>query len=331
MGASKSKVKAKATVSQEQEALLSQIMKDYIIPSLEGIPEEFYKGFPTFNEQVPGLSNLESLSLAGMERLAMGEASGATGSEQFGQARGALSDILTRDDASVNDYFDRTIQDPTLKALREKVIPGIRGDAVGSGALFGSQTRGQESDIFADTMDSLVRERSRVGFEQADQRIAAAGALGQLQNQEAGYLQQLMAGGAVPREVETAQMGFRLQEFLRQLEERDKRIGLATEVGIAPTRATGTESTQGASDQAGGILGGILGCWVAAEYFPAYTVLWWNARDWIMEGWTGLLAAAFRILYRAFGPAIAWAIRRSPLLKRAIRPFFEWAARMGGK
>jgi len=89
----------------------------------------------------------------------------------------------------------------------------------------------------------------------------------------------------------------------------------------------------------GGIVGSALGaagsaaggmCWAAAEYFGWFTDEWWNARTWIVDGWTTTLGRMFKRFYGKHGRKMAWAIRNVPGVRMALKPLFVWAAKKGG-
>lgn len=321
--------------------------------SLGGIPQQFITGWPTFDEQLSGPSNLEAMSLAGLENLASGRASGAAGGQQFQQGRDVIADILAGGPSDVTDYFERTVQDPALRAYNETILPRMRGQAVGGGNLFGSQQRGAEGQAMRDITEGLARERTRVSFEErqrtTENKLGAIGALGAMSNAEAQYMNQLLQAGATPREIQWAQTSFRLDEFLRQMEEVNRRQSLAAGLAgiqISPMMKEGNVKqlmgsvmstylhnlAQSSGQQTGqwsgpGAIGGIAGgaCWVAAVYFGWGTPQWHAARNWLMRDWRGPLAPLFRRLYLRYGQSIA----KSKIATTLLRPLFIWAARKG--
>lgn len=82
--------------------------------------------------------------------------------------------------------------------------------------------------------------------------------------------------------------------------------------------------TSGVGNILGGITGG--GCWVASEIFGG-----WNEPKTIgARVWLNLEAPRWvRNFYMRFGERIASFIKDKPMLKRALRPFFEWASVRG--
>lgn len=90
----------------------------------------------------------------------------------------------------------------------------------------------------------------------------------------------------------------------------------------------------------GSIVGSVVGagakaatgmmCHGAAEYFGWETPDWFAAREWIVNGWKGAIADAFRAFYSRFSRQLAWVIRNVPGMKALWRPFFMWARDNGG-
>jgi hypothetical protein len=74
-----------------------------------------------------------------------------------------------------------------------------------------------------------------------------------------------------------------------------------------------------------------MGCWIAAALYGAESpaVAW--ARHWIFTAWRGPRAALVRTLYRRVGRPVAWAVRRSPTLRRWLRPWFDRAVVRGAQ
>lgn len=335
-GGGKSKPQAKSVLGKEQQALLANIIGKYAEPMLGGIPESMLTGWPEFNRAIPGLGPLESMSLAGLENLASGKASGATGSEQFAQGREVIGGILGQGPEDISEYFTETVEKPTWESVRETAIPGIRGAAVGSGTLFGGQTRTQESQLYEDVYDTMGRERARVAFEERDRdlnrKLAAIENLVGLQQGEAGYLGGLLGAGGVQRESEIQQYGLALTEFVRQLEERDKRLALASNLATSPTRAVGQSTSQGGDwgstvvSALGSIIGAaVMSCSASAIYYGYFTPEWRNARRWFVVK----APRPIRVLYARYSWQLSRLLIRYRLLRAVLRPLFKLAERRG--
>jgi hypothetical protein len=65
--------------------------------------------------------------------------------------------------------------------------------------------------------------------------------------------------------------------------------------------------------------GGIGKCWVARAIYGPFDVRWLYARHYVVN----LAPSWFRRLYIRYGERVATVVRRSPLLKRALRPLFD--------
>ncbi len=75
--------------------------------------------------------------------------------------------------------------------------------------------------------------------------------------------------------------------------------------------------------------GAVALCHVAAEYYGWFTPDWYAARNWIANGWQGITADVVRGLYRRHGPRVASWVRRSRIVRAALRPVAAWAVRKG--
>lgn len=318
---------------------------------LDSIPELYRTGWPTFDEQLAGPSNIEAMSLAGLENLASGRPSGAAGGQQFQQGRDVISQLLAEEPRDVEEYFRQTVEEPTLRAYEERILPAMRGQQVGGGQLFGSQQRGQENVQRRDLASELTRERTRTVFEErqrtTENKLRAMGAIGALSNAETAYLGNLLQLGATPREIQWAQTNFRLLEFNRRIQESRDRVSEALMaalqkfepiireggLGRAGLEALAISSQESAGQSIGswagpgGALGGM--CWVAAVYFGWHTPQWYAARNWLMRDWQSWIAPYFRHVYMRYGPAVARLAQRNRLVRAALKPLFEWAARKG--
>lgn len=103
----------------------------------------------------------------------------------------------------------------------------------------------------------------------------------------------------------------------------------------AESNMQSTTSTMDIGGMVSGIAGGAMsmmgGCYVAAEYYGWFTPDWWNARNWIVEGWQGDKAEEFRDIYLKDGPEMAERVRNEPAYAETLRPLFDWARDMGEK
>jgi len=94
--------------------------------------------------------------------------------------------------------------------------------------------------------------------------------------------------------------------------------------------STTTSQTTDYGQIASGI-GGAMMCHVAAEFYGWGTPDWWDARNWIVEGWQGEEADDFREMYQRDGKELAKRVREDDGYRDSVRPMFEWARAQGAK
>ncbi len=164
---------------------------------------------------VPGMSALESTSLAGLEQLAKDLVSGqgAEGGLRR-QATSAVGDILSQGPTDFEDFFQTTVRDPALRDFEEDVLPRI-GREFGGNQFFGTERISADEAAREDLLESLTRARSDLAFRTRESdtqsRLQAAGLSSQIGT--SGDLISLLGAGALPRNIE-----------LQRLAREDKRV-----------------------------------------------------------------------------------------------------------
>ncbi len=138
------------TLTPEQEELLRTLIEQ-ITGGLDG---------GTFGLEA---SDLELQSLAGLEALGTSIPGGEAGTEATNAGLEALQGIFTQGPQNIDDFFAETIRGPAIENFNRDIIPGIRGRLAGQ--FFGGERREAEGRATEDLIDSLTRERTRVGFE----------------------------------------------------------------------------------------------------------------------------------------------------------------------
>lgn len=323
-------------VSQPQMNLLEQLL-GVAGKGVSGIPSQFTSGWPEWTEMPPGLNNLQSMSLAGLENIAAGGESGMGGTT--GAANQALRGILTSGPTEFDDFFKTNVQDPLLEAFTETMAPARKRAGVGHGALF---SRGVEDNIsrdFEDMMDAMVKERasSALNFRYMDiaNKLAAAGLAPDV---ELGSLGRLFGMGEEARQVEREGFTTRLGEFLRQIEEARSRIGtagtLATATTKGATRGYGSwlEGFAGVANAAANMTGSIMGtCWVAAAHYGWFTPEWFAAARFVNYIWPerSLLGRLWLRIYMKYGERLATLVGKSRIVRAITKPMFDWFVREG--
>ena len=98
----------------------------------------------------------------------------------------------------------------------------------------------------------------------------------------------------------------------------------------AVTSSDGASTSSTSSGSGGGAIASLFSsCWVAAEFYGWHTPEWWNARNWIVDGWQGEFADAFRAFYLRHGEWWAKQVRENRVVRFLTRPIFVWAERKG--
>lgn len=72
---------------------------------------------------------------------------------------------------------------------------------------------------------------------------------------------------------------------------------------------------------------GMKVCWIAAALYGAGTPEFLDAREWIMERWTGRLANLVRRFYLRFGERLAPQVAAHAWLRAVLKPLFDLAVR----
>ena len=198
-----------------------------------------------YSGRLPGtvdLSDLEQMSLGGLERMFSGEGILEQQQEQLQQRMdpNARAEEIER-------YFQEAVSEPMWEEFREETIPEIRGRYAPSGFWSGQRVEAEENAM-EDLIDSLSRERAGLAYQERRDALEAMGMVPQsFQTELQGQLGRLEAG-AVPREVEEQGLQSVYQEWLRQSEERDQWVDQvlnALNLQGFDTYAFGTPSDKG--------------------------------------------------------------------------------------
>ena len=204
------------TLTPEQEELLR-----LIISQITGGQGESPFGLES--------GGLELQSLAGLEALGTNIPGGEAGTAAAGAGLGALEQLFTQGPQDIDAFFTETIEKPALEAFREDIIPDIRTRFAPQ--FFGGERREAEGRATEDLIESLTRERTRVGFEarETDQLNilrglqtlpGAAGSQFTGATSQANILLGLLGAGGTTRDVTQQQLNERnrrIQEALGSL------------------------------------------------------------------------------------------------------------------
>jgi hypothetical protein len=189
---------------------------------------------PEFGGDVnQGLSNLEGVSLQGLEDRANLLASGQA--ETQTAANNALLDQLTSGPEDFENFFTETIQKPLTKKFKEEIFPSLTAsfskNFFGSGQL--DATARQEEDL----TEALTREFANLGFQanetNLDRKLKAIGLQAEGAGSPTRELKELLEAGGVETALGERNIERQFEEFVTKLNQRNIQAGqLATAVGI---------------------------------------------------------------------------------------------------
>jgi hypothetical protein len=222
-----------------QQAPFNQILAQAMQAMGQIPPELWQSGFPQFTEEAPGLTGLQQMSLAGLERVGMGQegVGGATG-QLVGQGRNTLQEIMQGGPAGFEDWFQSSVYDPAIEALMEKggTIDALRGRSTSTGNRYSTLGTQEEGNVIGRTLASLAQQRKASALEYETARrssaLQAVSQIGGLESVEPNILLQMLEGGGVGQRADMAQYASRLAEFERMLGERNKRLGFGYDTAV---------------------------------------------------------------------------------------------------
>jgi len=148
----------------------------------------------------PGLSGLETASLAGLEGLSAEALAGAGGMGVQRQGMQALSDIFTQGPSDFEDLFRSTVRDPMMESFREDVEPALRRTYAGRGR--GSEAQAARGKREEALLEGLTRARGEMGMGLREQQLTGLGMLPEVAGGEIEMFRNLLEAGQVPRDVE---------------------------------------------------------------------------------------------------------------------------------
>lgn len=237
------------------------------------------------------------------------------------------------------EQVERTAAESTNRS-REAFLGQARG--ILGGRLRGASTVLPELAAFergaiqAET-DSI--NRALAGFEESERnrQVQAAGLVPTFAGLESGRIERALSAAGVPRQISDVGLTRAIAENARvdQATIQGIQAALGPLIGVGGT--TLPPDTTGSSIGSGlGSLVGIIAllaslCWALAQYTGWYTPAWFAGRRWLLEGWRGEKADAFRELYRERGIRLARRIRENDEIRRELAPFFAWAVAQGSE
>lgn len=208
---------------------------------------------PFQGELIAPLSNLEQVSLAGLEDRARAIATQTDPNLQA--ASEALLGILSRGPTDISEFVRSNIEQP-LTEMFERNRTATAGRFADQ--FFGSQRREADARDFEEFMESLAGATSSAALEARNQDtnaiLEAIGLAPNLARSESSELINLLQAGSVPRDVETARLQSEFDKF-REFTSRQQNLAqvLNSFLGV-PARENVVTQTGGSK----GLLGGAL-------------------------------------------------------------------------
>ena len=220
-------------LNESQRRILNNMLLPLGADFAGGIPSDLIERFPVFSEPVPGLSDLQRMSLAGFEALGRGEIP-ESASAVYQQAEETLRTFLSGDSQEFDDFFDNVIAAPLLETLEEDIFPQFRREQVATGNLKGAGSQQGIEDITENAFDALALERARTGFEVP---LQALGLVPGFERIQPDLLSTLFDAGSGVRDVAVEQYAGRLAGFQRILKEREDRLNYLFDTVTGRTRS----------------------------------------------------------------------------------------------
>jgi hypothetical protein len=220
----------------------------------------------------------------------------------------------------------------------------ISGGAAARGAYHSSARQAQQAREAARIGTQAAQDIAQAGWgqygaERGMQEAAARygtglapGLAGQVFNAGEQLRSAQQAGNQAQLAAQLQAMGVdqvNIQNILRYMQMASGQA-LPNLVGQSPWQQ-GTAVANTVGSVAGNVAGGYAGCWIAAALYGAESPAVALARHWIFTAWRGPRAAIVRTLYRHLGRPVAWGVRRSPTLRRWLRPWFDRAVVRGAR
>lgn len=205
-------------------------------------------------------SNLENLSLSALEQRTINEATGGPGSTRANQME--LDKIIKSGGSPVdiNDYFTKTVEEPTLKSFSDKILPALQSTFSGS-AAFGSDKLRQQQLLTNDLTKNLSSARAGVAYQSQNDALnrvmQALGLSTGASSAATGNLTASLGAGSVPRSVVQNDLTAQYQEFLRGQGAGTNDIQqLLALLGVKPFTSS-TVVTPGSQGLVGGLAGAV--------------------------------------------------------------------------
>lgn len=227
-------------------------------------------------------------------------------------------------DTGSNPYLQDIVQRSVGAAMSAPGSSAMQQGRFGSGVMANAM-----ADAGQETASRLYGAQYEAERARMNQALQLAPQMNELQ-----YADQ-MQQGFVGQQLEADQAAQQSEDVRQHLWPMEKLAAFQSLVAGNPLMAetTTTATTKQGFDWGsaiGGIAGGAMAmCHVAAEFFGWFSPDWIAAREWIVNGWEGDEADAFREVYSTHGKEMARRVREDDGYAATLRPFFEWARDSG--
>lgn len=227
-----------STLSPEQRTLMNELLIPYLSQPISEA------GQPAYTKPlVADIGTSEQAMLDLVDQLL----------PQYQQATSGALDMLGRATSGATDideYFKRTVQMPMLEAFDEEVTPRI--NARYAQQFYGSDRKQADQRAVEELLESLTTGRTSMAFNAREndlnRLLTAAQATPGILSGGASAIGNLAPITSTPRQIEQMRLAADYDEFVRQQDERNKRIQqILTALGLQAQEniATVTPGTQG--------------------------------------------------------------------------------------
>jgi hypothetical protein len=201
-----------------------------------------------------GITNIENLSLSGLETLLGGD-------NLLAQQQAALSQRMNPEARAreVEDYFQEAVAAPMMETYREDILPGISRRYAPSG-FWSSERLRTEENATEDLLDALTQARTGLAYQERQDALTAMGMVPESVQGQASLYGAGLGAGEQLRGIERAGRGAEYSEWLRtQPDEEEWLAEVMGILGLSPydSYAFAEQGQEGLLSQlSGGLIGG---------------------------------------------------------------------------
>lgn len=240
------------TLTPEQQRALNSLLFQ-----LSGADPRQFEGDVTVDP-----SNLERLSLAGLEERAMALSDPNRDSELLNVATDMVTRLMDFEsaDAGIDDFFRTNVQQPLLESFSEDILPQI-GRTFGGSNFFGSERAEADDTAREELLGSLTRSRESLAFNarEADrnralQAIGLAPSLAESERGDSRELLDIFGAGERATGLEERNVTREFERFISEAGLEDRSI----EQLLAGINTRALENVVTVTPGSSGLLGGFL-------------------------------------------------------------------------